>query len=71
MTVKVSEYVEAERRFYGNRWDNKITIIMRPPGNINPEELVAVDLPAEQAEQLGKDILELIKIARAEERPIE
>lgn len=58
----VSEYVEAERRFYGNRWDSRITIIMHPPET--PKDLMSIDLPVEQAEQLGKDILELVRIAK-------
>jgi predicted transcriptional regulator len=59
-------YMEAERRCYGKRWDDFITVLMCNMGQ-NNELVYAVDLPIEKAKTLAADILELAKYENAKE----
>jgi hypothetical protein len=51
-----STLIEAERRYFGNRWDDKITLVV----NFDDADHTAfLDLPVEQARKLAQDILNL------------
>jgi hypothetical protein len=55
--------VEAERKFYGNRWDDKIsiTVVM-----IEEDCISFLDLPVHHAKKLAEDILKLVTMSEYE-----